>query len=52
MLIQRNDTNKDGQLSREEFPIKQMFDRIDANKDGQITKDEDEAFRTQLGRNE
>ncbi|MGQ9731978.1 MAG: alpha/beta hydrolase fold domain-containing protein [Candidatus Zipacnadales bacterium] len=46
-LLQRFDRNGDGQLSREEFPVRgqQLFDRIDANKDGFVTAEEDQAFR-------
>ena len=43
----RNDANKDGKLSREEFPKAQarLFDRIDTNNDGLVTLEEDAAFR-------
>ncbi len=47
VVIQRNDANGDGKLSREEFPLKNLFDRIDANGDGFVTKQEDESFRKQ-----
>jgi acetyl esterase len=46
-FFQRRDTNKDGKLSREEFPEggRQLFDRIDTNQDGFVTLEEDRAFR-------
>ncbi|MEO6739257.1 MAG: alpha/beta hydrolase fold domain-containing protein [Chthoniobacteraceae bacterium] len=41
----RDDKNKDGKVSREEFSgPKQLFDRIDANHDGFVTREEHEAF--------
>lgn len=49
-LFLDRDTNKDGLLSRKEFPQRWvgMFDRIDANKDGQISLAEDMNFRINL----
>jgi len=43
----RQDKNKDGKLSRDEFPSRQarLFDRIDTNKDGFISLEEELAFR-------
>ncbi len=43
----RHDKNKDGKLSREEFPERQrrLFDQIDADKDGFVTRGEDVHFR-------
>ena len=44
-VLARDDKNKDGKVSREEFSgPKQLFDRIDANHDGVITREEHEAF--------
>ena len=41
----RDDKNKDGKVSREEFSgASQLFDRIDTNRDGFITREEHEAF--------
>jgi arylsulfatase A-like enzyme len=34
------DANRDGKLSREEYPQKELFDAVDANKDGQATLEE------------
>ncbi len=44
-----NDGDKDGRLTREEFPgrSRRLFDRIDANQDGFVTVEEDIAYRTQ-----
>jgi len=46
-FIERNDRNKDGQLTRDELPegARRLFDRVDANQDGVITLEEDAAFR-------
>ena len=43
----RQDKNKDGKLSRDEFPNRQarLFDRIDADKDGFISPKENLAYR-------
>ena len=48
-----NDKNKDGKLSREEFPERQRrrFDQIDTNKDGLVTLEEDITYRTNRRRN-
>jgi acetyl esterase/lipase len=42
--FERLDRNKDGKLTPEEVPNKQIFSRIDANKDGVITREEDRAY--------
>ena len=49
----RNDKNKDGKLSREEFPERQrrLFDQIDTDKDGFVTLEEDVYFRNNRRRN-
>lgn len=43
------DTNRDGQLSREEVKghprLEKAFDAIDTNKDGQLSREELKAFR-------
>ena len=46
-FFRRNDRNKDGQLSRDEFPesARRLFDRIDTDKDGLITLEEDITYR-------
>jgi acetyl esterase/lipase len=42
-VLSRNDKDKDGRLSREEFPgPPALFERMDANRDGYITRDEHE----------
>ncbi|MEW6307010.1 MAG: prolyl oligopeptidase family serine peptidase [Verrucomicrobiota bacterium] len=42
-VLGRNDANKDGKLSRDEFPAgPQLFERLDANKDGFVTREEHE----------
>ena len=33
-------TNNDGQLTREEYPQKEVFDAVDANQDGHATLEE------------
>ena len=52
-FFSRNDKNKDGKLSREEFPERQrrLFDQIDADKDGFVTLEEDVHFRNNRRRN-
>ena len=48
-VLARDDKNKDGKVSREEFSgPKELFDRIDANHDGFITREEHEAFVTAI----
>jgi acetyl esterase/lipase len=42
--FERLDRNKDGKLTPEEVPNKQIFSRIDTNKDGVITREEDLAY--------
>ncbi len=42
-LFKRLDRNRDGQLTKDEFPGP-MFERLDMNKDGTITAEEDRAF--------
>lgn len=51
-LFQENDKDKDGKLSRAEFPrqLQRMFDRIDTNGDGFLTLEEDRAFRRNRGK--
>jgi len=47
-FIKEYDTNKDGALSKEEFPqrFRQVFEKLDTNKDGKISKDElDKGFQ-------
>jgi len=50
-FFKRRDRDKDGKLSREEFPerARRLFDRIDADKDGFVTLEEDKAFREKRG---
>ncbi len=47
--LNKFDTNKDGQLSRDEAKaaprLAKNFDAIDTNKDGQLSKDELKTFR-------
>jgi len=38
------DANNDGQLTREEYPQKEVFDTVDANKDGHATLEEVRAY--------
>ena len=38
--FKKADTNNDGQLTREEYPQKDLFDAVDANKDGHATLEE------------
>ena len=49
----RNDKNKDGKLSREEFPEQQrrLFEQIDTDKDGFVTLEEDIFYRNNRRRN-
>ena len=42
--FERLDRNKDGTLTPEEVPNRQIFSRIDTNKDGVITREEDRAY--------
>ncbi len=46
-FFRRNDRNKDGQLSRDEFPsgLSRLFDRIDTDKNGLINLEEDITYR-------
>ncbi|MCH8218210.1 MAG: alpha/beta hydrolase fold domain-containing protein [Planctomycetes bacterium] len=46
-LFEENDANKDGKLSRGEFPLRYRgrFDTIDTNSDGFLTLEEDIAYR-------
>ena len=37
-------TNNDGQLTREEYPQKEVFDAVDANKDGHASLEEVRAY--------
>jgi arylsulfatase A-like enzyme len=46
----RLDKNKDGKLSREEFPRPRIFQMIDTNRDGAVTFEEVRAFLKVLGR--
>ena len=52
-FLARNDKNKDGKLSREEFPERQrrLFNQIDTNKDGLVTLEEDVYYRNNRRRN-
>ncbi len=47
------DKNKDGYLSKSEFPSRfsrDLFDRIDEDKDGQVSRKEDDSFRARRNR--
>lgn len=46
-LFEENDANKDGKLSRDEFPrrYQRLFETLDTNKDGFLTLKEDIAYR-------
>jgi acetyl esterase/lipase len=46
-FFKTNDLNKDGKLSKDEFPerLQGLFAEIDTNKDGVLTIEEDTAFR-------
>ena len=46
-LFQRVDKNKDGKLSRQEFPkaLIRLFDTIDSNQDGAVSLEEDIQYR-------
>ncbi|MCD6360951.1 MAG: EF-hand domain-containing protein [Armatimonadetes bacterium] len=49
-MLERQDTNKDGKISKDEFPGRdEVFDRIDANGDGFITEDEAAAMGNRRG---
>ena len=49
-MLERLDTNKDGKISKDEFPgADKVFDRIDANGDGFITEDEAAAMGNRRG---
>ena len=52
-FFSRNDKNKDGKLSREEFPEqrRRLFEQIDTDKDGFITLEEDIFYRNNRRRN-
>jgi len=46
-VLDRDDQNKDGKISREEFKAPpQIFDRLDTNHDGFLTKEEHEAAQS------
>jgi hypothetical protein len=42
--FKKADTNNDGQLTREEYPQKEVFDAVDANKDGHASLEEVRAY--------
>jgi thiol-disulfide isomerase/thioredoxin len=43
-IFRQLDKNKDGKITRDEFPMQKMFDRLDENHDGVITLDEARKF--------